>query len=274
MIAGLLLDCDGVLAEIELDGHRRAFNQVWQEEGIPWRWTRAAYSEALQVAGGRERLMALAESADFIVAAGPLARFGDWSETTRRWHLRKTELLHEDIRRNGVQARPGVRRLAGEALAAGFRLAVVSSGAFDTVRAIAADVLGARILAQTVVVSARDVGAKKPAPDCYEVALERCGLAPEEAVAVEDSVAGLTAATRAGVRCLVTTTRATATHTFEGALAVLDCLGESPASPASARLGEPWKPSAGEVRLDDLVRLCRTAQPVAATRASSGEATG
>lgn len=50
-------------------------------------------------------------------------------------------------------------------------------------------------------VTADDVINKKPAPDCYRLALERASVPAAEAVALEDSAAGLKAATRAGIRC-------------------------------------------------------------------------
>ena len=48
-------------------------------------------------------------------------------------------------------------------------------------------------------VSAEDVPRGKPAPDIYEEAVRRLGVAPEDALAVEDSPTGSTAAERAGL---------------------------------------------------------------------------
>lgn len=50
------------------------------------------------------------------------------------------------------------------------------------------------------VVALEDVADSKPAPDCYLLALEALEVRPEEALAFEDSIAGATAAHRAGVR--------------------------------------------------------------------------
>lgn len=256
MTRGLFFDCDGVLAETELDGHRRAFNTVWQEEGVDWKWSRAAYIEALGVSGGHERLLALAHSAEFVAAVGHLSRFGDWVETTRRWHRRKTELLAQEICRFGVQPRPGVRRLAEEAAAAGWRLAVVSSGSPCTVTAIARGVLGDALFAETVMVTAQDVTAKKPAPDCYRVALERTGVDAADALAIEDSAHGLAAARGAAVACLVTVTRATAGQDFHGAIAVVDSLSV-PLLPTTSDVLDrtAWRAPRGEVGLADVERL-------------------
>jgi beta-phosphoglucomutase len=52
------------------------------------------------------------------------------------------------------------------------------------------------------IVAADDVGHGKPHPEPYLTALERLGVAADEAVAFEDTEAGITSAKAAGVRCL------------------------------------------------------------------------
>jgi len=54
----------------------------------------------------------------------------------------------------------------------------------------------------TTIVAADDVEQRKPDPACYLLALERLGLAASTAVAFEDSEAGVSAATSAGIRCV------------------------------------------------------------------------
>src|SRR5262249_38676464 len=44
-------------------------------------------------------------------------------------------------------------------------------------------------------------GKTKPEPDLYLLSCSRLGVAPENALAVEDSIFGVTAAKRAGLRC-------------------------------------------------------------------------
>lgn len=43
----------------------------------------------------------------------------------------------------------------------------------------------------------------KPAPDIFLKACEKIGVFPDEAIVIEDSVLGATAANRAGIRCIV-----------------------------------------------------------------------
>jgi HAD superfamily hydrolase (TIGR01509 family) len=53
------------------------------------------------------------------------------------------------------------------------------------------------------IVSGDDVARSKPAPDCYQLALQRLRLDASECVAIEDTATGLAAAHAAGLRCIV-----------------------------------------------------------------------
>ncbi len=48
---------DGALAGTERDGHRVAFNRVFQSCGLPWRCDGRYYGRLLRVSGGFERLL-------------------------------------------------------------------------------------------------------------------------------------------------------------------------------------------------------------------------
>ena len=71
---------------------------------------------------------------------------------------------------------------------------------------------------------------KKPAPDIYNLALERLGLAPRACVAIEDSRNGMLAAYRAGIPVVVTVSEYTRDEDFSEADLVVDSLGD-PAGP-------------------------------------------
>ncbi len=58
----------------------------------------------------------------------------------------------------------------------------------------------------TGVISSGDVENSKPAPDIFELALEKAGSAPEEAVAVGDSIWDIEAAKAAGIRTVAVLT--------------------------------------------------------------------
>ncbi len=51
-------------------------------------------------------------------------------------------------------------------------------------------------------VGAEDYRFGKPAPDCFQLAADRLGIAPASCLVFEDSAAGVTAAKAAGMRCV------------------------------------------------------------------------
>ena len=63
-IRALLWDVDGTLAETELEGHRRAFNRAFTEEGLAWCWDVDTYLQLLRISGGRERMRVFGRTTD------------------------------------------------------------------------------------------------------------------------------------------------------------------------------------------------------------------
>ncbi len=213
-LRALLFDVDGTLAETERDGHRVAFNRAFAEAGLPIVWSEALYGALLQVSGGKERI------AYYLERFAPHLRVPP--AEIERLHRRKNEIFGELVPH--LALRPGVRRLLREAREAGLRLAVATTTSPENVEAL----LRAHGLAEFFdLVAAGDVvRRKKPAPDIYRLVLDRLCLAPEEAVAIEDSRNGLLAARSAGLPVLVTPSSYTQSESFDGALAVLEHLGE------------------------------------------------
>jgi beta-phosphoglucomutase-like phosphatase (HAD superfamily) len=87
------------------------------------------------------------------------------------------------------------------ALAARYRLAVVSSSASSRVSACLSAAALDRLFAEDVRFSAEDSlphPESKPSPAIYELAAARLGVDPDRAVAVEDSVPGVQSALAAG----------------------------------------------------------------------------
>ena len=56
-VRALIFDVDGTLAETE-EAHRRAFNETFAANGLPWHWDRPLYASLLKVTGGKERMAA------------------------------------------------------------------------------------------------------------------------------------------------------------------------------------------------------------------------
>jgi len=95
---------------------------------------------------------------------------------------------------------PGVVEKLDAARELGLRLGCASSSTQDWVRGHLAR-LG--ILERFECIRCRDdVAHAKPEPDLYVAVLECLGVAADEAIAIEDSPHGVTAAKRAGLRCV------------------------------------------------------------------------
>ena len=99
-----------------------------------------------------------------------------------------------------LQPAAGIREWFDEAAGLGLRLAVASSSPEHWVRGNLARVgLAARL---DVLACGNEVAAHKPDPAVYRLALRRLGLAPEEAIAFEDTPHGVAAAQAAGLVCV------------------------------------------------------------------------
>ena len=72
-----------------------------------------------------------------------------------------------------------------------------------------------------------EVRLTKPAPDLYLAVTSCLGVVPEEALALEDSVPGLTAAIAAGLRCVAVPGPLTAAHDFTRADLLLGSLSDT-----------------------------------------------
>lgn len=238
----LIFDCDGVLADTERDGHLPAFNRTFAEFGLPVRWSEEEYGEKLRIGGGKERMASLL-TPEFVERAGLPADAEGQRAAVAAWHARKTEIYTGMVAEGRLPARPGVARVIGEALDAGWTLAVASTSAEPSVRAVLEHVAGPERASRFALVLAGDVvPRKKPAPDIYALARERLGGDGRDTLVVEDSRNGLEAAAGAGLPCLVTVSSYTGDEDFSEAALVVSSLGDPG--------GEPTRVLANRSRAD------------------------
>jgi HAD superfamily hydrolase (TIGR01509 family) len=227
----LIFDCDGVLADTELHGHLVAFNRMWSELGVPWHWSEMEYAEKLKIGGGKERMARILDEPAFQAVYRAPRDPAERKELLASWHARKTAILQDIIAGGALPGRPGIRRLSGEALQGGWKLAVASTSARPSVEAVLQHAVGEGTGARFTVFAGDIVPKKKPAPDIYLLALKELGLRAQDCVVVEDSRNGLLAATAAGIRTVVTTSYFTTEERFDEAVLVVDSLGD-PGSPS------------------------------------------
>jgi putative hydrolase of the HAD superfamily len=114
------------------------------------------------------------------------------SEARRREYR---DRLHESLELN-----PGIPAWLDEAATLGLRLAVASSSPAEWVHKLLGGVNSLDVFELTA--GGDEVGAPKPDPAVYLLALQRLGLDGRHAVAVEDSPHGVAAAQAAGMRCI------------------------------------------------------------------------
>ncbi|MEE9374967.1 MAG: HAD-IA family hydrolase [Rhizobiaceae bacterium] len=220
MLKAILFDVDGTLAETE-EYHRNSFNDLFAEEGFDWVWSEDEYRQLLRVTGGKERMRHYIKGRiDLDINEFP-------EERLLSMHKRKSTLYRKGLENNPPQARPGVKRLVDNAIENGIILALATTTGRSNADALMLDLFPPSIFEKFETrICGEDVDLKKPDPEVYLKALQGVGVKPEEAIAFEDSSAGLKAAHAAGIRCVVTPAQYTNHHSFSGALAVLSHLGE------------------------------------------------
>jgi HAD superfamily hydrolase (TIGR01509 family) len=221
MIDSILWDVDGTLAETERDGHLKAFNQAFEALSLPWRWSEQRYGELLAIAGGRERLLHDLEHQSRAPESPRQRR-----ALADRVHRLKNELYARIVADGELPLREGVRELLNDCESARVRLGIVTTTSRSNVEALLKTHLGEDWESKfAVTVCSREAPRKKPHPQAYLVALDALQLRPHQAVALEDSQAGVAAAQAAGVPVIVTRSHYFMAAESPGALAVGPSLG-------------------------------------------------
>ena len=193
MLKALIFDVDGTLAETE-ELHRRAFNESFSAAGLGWHWGVDVYRRLLQTTGGKERM------ARFAAESGPLLT----PARIAQLHAEKTARYGALVAEGSLALRPGIGGLIAQAQARGLDLAIASTTSLPNIHALSWALFGQPAEALFKVIVAGDsVAAKKPAPDAYLAVLSQLGIFAHQAVAFEDSPAGLAAAGAAGLACCV-----------------------------------------------------------------------
>jgi beta-phosphoglucomutase-like phosphatase (HAD superfamily) len=114
-----------------------------------------------------------------------------------------------------------------EALAADLEIAIATTTSVANVKALLETNFPAEIVAAIRIIGAGDmVTKKKPAPDVYDLVVEKLGFKPGECIAFEDSRNGLLSAMAAHIPTLITPGIYTDDHDFTGAASVVSDLGQ------------------------------------------------
>ena len=243
VLRALIFDVDGTLAETE-DLHRQAFNRAFADLGLSWSWDAALYADLLTVMGGKERL---AHYIDTQHAAEAEALHALAPEI----HARKTLAYGTLVAESGLRLRPGIARL--DPRGAGGRDPPRGGHHHEPAQRRPAS---RRQFPAGRHALRRDRGRRRGGPQ--EARARRIpagpgppGIPASEAVAFEDSAAGIASARAAGLPVLATRSRYTESHQLDGAFSAISDLGE-PGRPHRHIAGREWP--GGVVDLAGLIR--------------------
>ena len=184
--SALLLGSIGVLTETS-ELQRLAFNAAFAKHNLNWEWHCDDYKRMLKTSGGKQRI------AKYAQARGEQV----WVDAIYDSKREAFEALVEDC---GLELRPGISDILADAYRRGIRIGFVTSTHRDQVEVILEGLSGAldaRVF--DYIGNAARVRQGKPAPDIYLDALEALGVAPEHALAIEDTPASAQAAVDAGI---------------------------------------------------------------------------
>ena len=176
----VIFDMDGVLID-SLEAHFRSWNRMLEQHGLSM--------------SRQEFTAGFGRTSREIIAENWPEQAVD-SETIGQWDDQK-EAAFREILRESFPAMDGAQQLITRLDEAGFRLAVGSSGPRENVQAAMENLPGAQRF--SAVVTGNDVSRGKPHPEVFLKAAERLGVEPGRCAVVEDAVAGLQAATAAGM---------------------------------------------------------------------------
>ena len=114
----------------------------------------------------------------------------------------KEENYRQRVRRN-IKPLPGAIKLVKSLKEHGFSVALASSAPTENIQLVMQG-LGIEDSFQ-VIVYGREVKEGKPSPQGFLLAAEKLGVEPKNCIVIEDAIAGVAAAKRAGMHCIAVT---------------------------------------------------------------------
>jgi HAD superfamily hydrolase (TIGR01509 family) len=194
---------------------RRAFNDAFEAYGLDWEWSRDDYASMLGSNGGAQRIEDYAATRGDDVDAAAV-------------HAKKSEIFQQLLGSSSISPRPGVVDTVAEAKRSGHELGFVtttSQGNIDALMSALQPHISAEMF--DLIVNRDSVSSPKPNPDVYEYALKTLGVDAASAVAIEDNVGGVSAATAAGIKCIAFPNENTSGGDFSAADETVETLDPS-----------------------------------------------
>lgn len=187
---------------------RQSFNQAFTEHGLGWTWDRDDYVKMLETSGGSARIARFAQDRNEEVDAEAV-------------HASKSEFFQRAMDGAQLESRAGVsdaiRRAKDQDMSVALVTTTSSANVASMVGSVDVDDVDVDVADFDLLLSSSDVDRVKPDSAVYVMAMDQLGLSAAECIAVEDNVDGVTAATTAGLMCVVFPNANTAGHDFNGA---------------------------------------------------------
>jgi beta-phosphoglucomutase len=191
MLKAIIFDFDGVIADTE-PLHFQAFLDVVQPLGADFDYT--TYCQRYIGFDDRDGFAAIAADYGIEIVNGQLETLID--QKARRF---------EQIVADGVKTYPGIIELIQDA-SQHLPLAICSGALRSDIEAILPGIGDGKLkTCFAKIVTAEDVMRSKPDPESYALAAKQLGVEPDEAMAIEDTPAGLKSAVGAGLKTLALT---------------------------------------------------------------------
>ena len=182
----VIWDMDGVIADTAAY-HKQAWQETFQKRGV--NFTEDDFKHSFGLRNDSIIPHILGEG----VSQEKIAIIAD----------EKEESFRRIIGQN-IKPLPGVISLIKSLAEANFKLALASSTPIENIQLLTKS-LGISSYFQSIVAD-KDVSEGKPSPQVFLLAAQKLGVEPKNCVVIEDAVAGVAAAKRAGMRCIAVTT--------------------------------------------------------------------
>jgi len=181
----VIWDMDGVIADTA-PYHFSAWQEVFRKRGV--KFTEEDFKRNF----GRRNDTIIRDTLGEQIAQGEIGAIAREKEETFR-----------SLAGQKIKPFPGAVALLQSLKQHKFKMAIASSTPMENIQLIIGS-LGIDNCFQSIV-TGQDVTEGKPSPQGFLLAAQRLGIEPRNCIVIEDAVAGVAAAKRAGMRCLAIT---------------------------------------------------------------------
>ncbi|CAM4368010.1 HAD family hydrolase [Paenibacillus typhae] len=216
MIKGIIFDFDGTIIDTETAWFT-AFSEAYEEHGVEL--TLEKYSTCIGTS------LNSFNPYEYLITDLKLDIDRDKFRTDVQ--LRHSKLMELE------EMRPGIQHYLDSAKDAGLRMGLASSSSMEWVGRYL-DQLGISDYFECIRTSDH-VKNVKPDPELYNQTLSYLNIAPEEAVAIEDSPNGAKAAAAAGMNCVIIPNAITSFLEFDDTSSKIECLSQLDFDQATSR---------------------------------------